>query len=220
LEAQREECEEQINNNSNDKAQIKEKRRELKEIEKKKRDAEKSAQKLIDFDNKILLVQDTPSPQFFSLLMSILSQDSIKDQQYVFTDKASNGKLLTNKNRIGGLPVIITTQVIDDTKTERFEEKLRRFIHISLNTSAEKIREANRLTSLKYGYLRTEYDKLVVSRTDIAQTKRIIKIVIAKLKKQKRYLAPEESGVKIPYALSVGESLPVQGWGSLANDRR
>ena len=210
LEAQREECEEQINNNSQDKKFIKEKKRELKEIEKAIRDAEKSAQKLIDLDNKILIVQDTPSYQFFNILMSILSQDSIKDQQYVFTDKASNGKLLTNKNRIRGMPVIITTQVIDDTETARADEKIRRFIHISPNTSAEKIREANRLTSLRYGYLRTEYDRLVVSKSDKARAKRIIKIIIAKLKKQKEYLEPKDSGVKIPYVLSVGESLPAQ----------
>ena len=108
------------------------------------------------------------------------------------------------------MPVIMTTQVIDDTENSRFEEKIRRFIHISPNTAAEKIREANRLTAFKYGYLKTEYDKLVVSRTDLARTKQIVKIVISKLELQKQYLGPKESGVKIPYALTVEESLPVE----------
>ena len=47
------------------------------------------------------------------------------------------------------MPVIMTTQVIDDTDNARFEEKIRRFIHISPNTSAEKIKEANRLTAFR-----------------------------------------------------------------------
>ena len=81
---------------------IKEKKKQIKEIESEIKNAEKSAQKLIDFDNKILIVQDTPSPQFFNLLMTILSQDSTRDQEYAFTDKSSNGKLFANKNRIRG----------------------------------------------------------------------------------------------------------------------
>jgi predicted transcriptional regulator len=218
LETKKEECEELINaqyqlkkeNKTYDKTLIKEKKKELKEIEDEIKDTEKTAQKLIDFDNKILIVQDTPSPQFFNMLMTILSQDSIRDQEYAFTDKSSNGKLFANKNRIRGMPVIMTTQVIDDTDNARFEEKIRRFIHISPSTSAEKIREANRLTGFKYGYLKTEYDKLVVSRADIARTKQIVKIVIAKLKQQKEYLGPKESGVKIPFVLSVMGSLPVE----------
>jgi hypothetical protein len=165
---------------------------------------------LIDFDNKILIVQDTPSPQFFNLLMTILSQDTTRDQEYAFTDKSSNGKLFANKNRIRGIPVIMTTQVIDDTDNARFEEKIRRFIHISPNTSASKIKEANRLTAFRFGYLPTEYDKLVVSRNDIVRAKKIVKIIIAKLKQQKKYLGPKESGVKIPFALAFEESLPVE----------
>ena len=186
------------------------KKNRIKEIEAEEKRVEKSAQKLIDFDNKIIIVQDTPSPQFFNPMMSILSQDTTGDQEYAFTDKASNGKLFTNRNRIRGTPVIITTQVIDDTDNARFEEKIRRFIHISPNTSAKKIKEANRLTGLRFGYLPNEYDKLVVSRDDIDRTKQIIKIIIAKLKQQKKHLGPKESGVKVPFALTLEQSLPVE----------
>lgn len=217
LEIRKEECEEEIkvqqqlkqDKKTYNKTLIKEKKREIKEIDTEIINAQKSAKKLIDFDNKILIVQDTPSPQFFNVLMTILSQDSTRDQDYAYTDKSSDGKLFTNKNRIRGMPVIMTTQVIDDTDNSRFEEKIRRLIHISPNTSAEKIREANRLTAFKYGYSKTEYDKLVVSRADLARTKQIVKIVIAKLKQQKQYLGPKESGVKIPFALTIAESLPV-----------
>ena len=218
LETEKEECEEEIKvqqglkneDKPYDKDLLKLKKKQIKEIESEERDVEKSAQKLIDFDNKILIVQDTPSPQFFNLLMTILSQDTTKDQQYAFTDKSSNGKLFANKNRIRGMPVIMTTQVIDDTDNARFEEKIRRFIHISPNTSADKIKEANRLTAFRFGYLPKEYDKLVVSRDDIARAKQIVKIIIAKLKQQKKHLGPKESGVKVPFALALEESLPVE----------
>jgi hypothetical protein len=193
-----------------DKDVIKEMKQRIKEIDSEEKEVEKSAQKLIDFDNKILIVQDTPNPQFFNLLMTILSQDTTKDQEYAFTDKSSNGKLFANKNRIRGMPVIMTTQVLDDTDNSRFEEKIRRFIHISPNTSAQKIREANRITALRLGYLPSEYDKLVVSRDDIAKAKRIVRIVIAKLKQHKKYLGPKESGVRVPFALTLAESLPVE----------
>ena len=218
LETERDECEDEMKVQQGlknegkpyDKDLLKVKKKQIKEIESEERNVEKSAQKLIDFDNKILIVQDTPSPQFFNLLMTILSQDTTKDQQYAFTDKSSNGKLFANKNRIRGMPVIMTTQVIDDTDNARFEEKIRRFIHISPNTSAEKIKEANRLTAFRFGYLPTEYDKLVVSRSDIVRAKQIVKIIIAKLKQQKKYLGPKESGVKVPFALALEESLPVE----------
>ena len=218
LETEMEECEEEIKVQQElknegkpyNKDLVNSKKNRIKEIESEKRNVEKSAQKLIDFDNKILIVQDTPSPQFFNLLMTILSQDTTRDQEYAFTDKSSNGKLFANKNRIRGMPVIMTTQVIDDTDNARFEEKIRRFIHISPNTSAEKIKEANRLTAFRFGYLPTEYDKLVVSRNDIARAKEIVKIIIAKLMQQKKYLGPKESGVKVPFALALEESLPVE----------
>jgi hypothetical protein len=218
LESEKEECEEEIKvqeglkkqGGSYDKDLIKAMKSRIEGIESKEKNTEKSAQKLIDFDNKILIVQDTPSPQFFNQLMPILSQDTTKDQEYQFTEKLSNGKLFVNKNRIRGMPVIMTTQVIDDTDNARFEEKNRRFIHISPNTSAEKIKEANRLNAFRYGYLPVEYDKLVVSRDEIAQAKQIVKIIIAKLKQQKKFLGPKESGVKVPFALTLEESLPVE----------
>src|ERR687897_648166 len=98
METEREECGEEIKvqqalkneGKPYSKDVIKAKKKQIKEIESEQRNVEKTAQKLIEFDNKILIVQDTPSPQFFNLLMTILSQDTTKDQEYAFTDKSSN----------------------------------------------------------------------------------------------------------------------------------
>jgi hypothetical protein len=182
-------------------------KKQIKEIESEIKSLQKSAQKLIDLNNKIMILQDTPQQTVFNLLMTLLSQDSPKDQIYAFTDKsAGNGKLIQSKNRLRGMPVIFTTQVIDDTDNQRFEEKNRRFIHVTPNTSKEKIREANRLTAYKYGFLKDEYDKLVVSREDIEKAKHIIKVIIAKLREHTKHLQPKDTGVKIPFAMTILES--------------
>jgi hypothetical protein len=187
-------------------------KQQTKDIETEIKSLKRSAQKLIDLNNKIIILQDTPQQTVFTLLMTLLSQDSPKDQIYAFTDKSSgSGKLIQSRNRIRGMPVLFTTQVIDDTDNQRFEEKNRRFIHVTPNTSREKIREANRLTALKYGHLSDEYDQLVVSREDIAKTKQIIRIIVAKLKQHTKYLDPKNTGVKIPFALSILGSLPDDG---------
>lgn len=166
-------------------------KKKIKEIESEIKALQRSAQKLIDLNNKIIILQDTPPPTVFNLLMTLLSQDSPKDQLYAFTDKTSGaGKLIQSRNRIRGMPVIFTTQVIDDTDSQRFEEKNRRFIHVTPNTSKEKIREANRLTALKYGYLKDEYDKLVVKRADIEKAKQILILCTQDFPQQLWFLSP------------------------------
>ena len=187
-------------------------KQQIKDIETEIKSLKRSSQKLIDLNNKVIILQDTPQQTLFNLLMTLLSQDSPKDQIYAFTDKSSgSGKLIQSKNRIRGMPVLFTTQVIDDTDNQRFEEKNRRFIHVTPNTSREKIKEANRLTALKYGHLPDEYDQLVVNREDITKTKQIIRIIIAKLKQHTKHLDPKNTGVKIPFAMSILGSLPDDG---------
>ena len=191
---------------------VKGNKQQIKEIESEIKDLKRRAQKLIDLTNKIIILQDTPQQSVFNLLMTLLSQDTPKDQIYAFTDKSSgSGKLIQSRNRIRGMPVLFTTQVIDDTDNQRFEEKNRRFIHVTPNTSREKIREANRLTALKYGHLPDEYDQLVVSRDDITKAKQVIRIIIAKLIQHTKHLEPKSTGVKIPFAMTILGSLPDDG---------
>jgi len=56
--------------------------------------------------------------------MSILSQDS-REHLYLFTDKDSSGKRLRSKTvLLKDCPLIMTTQVVDDTRNYRFQEKI------------------------------------------------------------------------------------------------
>jgi ATP-dependent DNA helicase DinG len=105
--------------------------------------------------------------------MSLISQDTQRDQKYTFAEKSSSGPLRTRVNRLRGMPVLFTTRVIDDTRALRFDEKNRRFINVTPDTSSSKIRAANKLIGLKCGSLPQEYDDLVVSRSDRERCKRI-----------------------------------------------
>ena len=153
--------------------------------------------------------------------ISIISQDTERDQQYSFVDKSgTSGKLGTKDNILRGTPALFTSQVIDDTKTLRFSEKNRRFININPDTSIEKIRAANNIIGLKHGFLPEEYDELVVSRADKEKARQIVKIMIAKLKQHTKYLGPKEDGVKIPFVLSITNSIPDNHvWSMTITDR-
>ena len=125
---------------SRDKELIKQAKKKIIEIESEIKDIEGRAEKLIQLDNQIILALDTPQDSIYDALMSIISQDTPRDQQYSFVEKSgSSGKLGTKNNILRGAPAFFSTQVIDDTKTLRFAEKNRRFINVNPDTSNEKI---------------------------------------------------------------------------------
>jgi hypothetical protein len=205
---------------SRDKELIKRNGKRLFEIESEIKDIEVIAQKLIDLNNQIILCLDTPQSSLYDAIMSIVSQDTPKDQEYSFVDKTSSGKLVTKNNKIRGTPVIIPTQIIDDTRTERFQEKNRRFINVNPDTTSNKIDAAKNIMSLQGGYLPEEYDELVVSRSDKDKAKQVVNILVAKLKQHSKSLQPKDHGVKIPFALSIASSIPNSNvWAMTVNDR-
>jgi len=188
----------------------KENKEKIKAIEAEIRDVRNRAEKLIDLDNQIILCLDTLQDSLLNTLMSLMSQDTPRDQKYTFAEKSVSGQIRTRVNRLRGMPVLFTTRVIDDTRALRFDEKNRRFIQITPDTSSEKIRAANRLIGLKYGCLPEEYDELVVSRDDKEKAKRTIKVLITKLMQQSKNLKPKDSGIKIPGPIikAISNSIP------------
>ena len=116
---------------------IKKSVREVKEKQKEIKSVLKRQQKLIDLNNLIIIIADTPQEGFFANLMSLMSQDSRKDQEYLFTDKTPSGRSESTANILRGMPVIFSAQVVDDTDNKRFSEKNRRSILVTPNTSAE-----------------------------------------------------------------------------------
>lgn len=172
------------------------------------RELENKAEKLIDLNNQIIIYLDTPNESLFDVLMALISQDTPRDQKYTFVEKTGSNKLRTKVNRLRGMPCLFSSQVIDDTTRKRFEEKNRRFINVSPETSKEKVNSAKKLIGLKYGSLQDEYDELIVRREDKEKARNLVRIVIAKLKKHSKSLKPKESGVKIPFAASIMNAIP------------
>ena len=109
--------------------------------------------KFIDLDYMIILLQDTPQDSFFDSMMTLISQDSERDQEYIFTEQSGKGNFRAKKNILHGMPLIFTTRVIDDTENKRFAEKNRRLVNVNPNISEQKIRAANALLMKKCGLL-------------------------------------------------------------------
>ena len=55
--------------------------------------------------------------------MSLLSNDTTRDQKYLFTDKSASGKLDSKYNILRRTPVMFIMRVIDDSINPRIKEK-------------------------------------------------------------------------------------------------
>ena len=205
-----------------DKRRKRELRRRLQEVKQELNETKEKVQKLIVLDNKILLLLDTARDSFYNALMSLISQDTKEDQKYIFTEQTNGRKFTSKTNRIRGTPVIFTTQVIDDSKGQRFGEKNRRFVNVNPDTSAKKIMAAKNLIGLKGGLLPEEYDRLIVSREEKEKAKSIGDRIARKLVNHSKYFEPKETGVKIPFVESIPNSIPGDPsdvWGMTVMDR-
>jgi hypothetical protein len=62
--------------------------------------------------------------------------------------------------------------------------------------------------ALDSGYLPEEYDELVVSRADKQRAKEIVEVIVSRLMEHSKYFQPKQYGVKIPFTLTIHESIP------------
>jgi hypothetical protein len=186
-------------------------------------DSMKRIQKLIILDNRIILLMDTAQDSLYNALMSLISQDIQGDQKYKFVEQSSrSGKFGTTTNRLRGIPAIFTTQVIDDTRQARHNEKNRRFVHVNPDTSIEKIDSAMELIGQKYGLLQEEYDEDVVSSDDKKRVRKIIDRLVEKLINHSKPFKSKESGTKIAFTMAIKNGIggdPNDVWRMTVMDR-
>jgi hypothetical protein len=201
----------------------KENKIELQRLKSKLQDIRDRSQKLIELDNTIFLFLDTAQEGLFNTLMSMISQDSPDDQLYEFTDKSGVGKLGSKVNRLRGTPTIFNTQVIDDTRQTRYQEKNRRFIHVIPDTSTKKIHAAMDLIGQRYGLVDEEYDAHVVDSADKERAKEIVSLLVDKLIDHSNFFAPKKPGTKICFTKSVAHGIhkgrEVEEWAMTIMDR-
>lgn len=162
-----------------------------------------SAQKVIELDNIIQVFLDTPPESLWEALMSLISQDSARDQFYTFAERGGNESMGAKTNRLRGAPTIISAGVVDDTKSARFGEKNRRLVHVTPDTSAKKIKHAIRTTLDQRLGTPEEYDEDYVSREDIARSRHIFEVMIAKLKIHSKQFGFKDPGVYLPKSVRI-----------------
>lgn len=182
----------------------KQNKKQIKDLEREIKNLKNQSQKLINLDNTIIVIQDTPQEGLFANLMSLISQDSDKDQEYIFVDDKLQGK----SNIIHGMPVIFYTRVNDDSRNARAEETFRRFVNVTPSATKEKVQEANRITFKRHGLLPEEYDEQVVSKEDKERAKEIVANMGEHLKSHTQYLGPKESGIGILFEETLSHAMP------------
>jgi hypothetical protein len=182
-------------------------RNKINELKNEIKELNRKSEKLIELTNRIVLMLDTPQEGLYSTLMSLVSQDTTKDQLYQFAEKNSSGKMGSPRNRLRGTPAMFTTQVIDDTRQVRYQEKNRRFIHVTPNTSTRKVSAARSLIGKKFGLLPDEYNDQVVDAGDKQRVKDTINTIVERLIDHSKLLKPKESGIKIPFAEAIANGI-------------
>jgi hypothetical protein len=192
-----------------DRKAIKSWKSEIREKQEEYKDLKSKAVKIIDLDGKAFIFLDTPHASLFNNLMSLLSQDS-REQLYLFTDKDSSGNHHQSKTVVlRGSPLIMSTQVVDDTRNKRFAEKNRRFIYVNPDTTENKVGEAMRQMAIKLGGPSDDFE-CIVSKEDIKKSKDIIERLCKKLKDHNQaflYNDITDNGVKITYDLILSSDL-------------
>jgi hypothetical protein len=160
---------------------------------------ESRAEKLIDLNFILISVSDTPNSVIFHRLMSILSQDTHKDQIFMFTDNDNKGHKKARNIRLRGSPGFIYSQVIIDTKDPRFLEKNRRFVKVVPNTTEKKVEKATDQMWNGFSLTDDEYDDEVVSREDKERVKELMSLLDAKLIVHSTQFGHKKTGLRIPF---------------------
>jgi hypothetical protein len=84
------------------------------------------AEKLIVVDNSVHVMLDTPDDKLIEALMTLISQDTPRDQRYVFADKSASSGLGTKFNRLRGSPCIIQTSNEDSSLVSEYSDLIKK----------------------------------------------------------------------------------------------
>jgi hypothetical protein len=177
---------------------------QIKALKNDKENLLKDAKKLIDLSHKVLIFLDTPRPELFDALMSLLSHDEWQ-VEYEFADTTSNG-IKTRSNVLRGWPAVIFAQAIDYSYYKRYPEIQRRFIITNPEMTKEKYAAAINLIFDKFGLPDFMYQQKVVTDSDKQKVKDIIIEIKQKILDVCDRLEPGQNNVFIPYNEALEQS--------------
>jgi len=188
---------------------IRQKEAEMYELDEEIKSVSKGAQKYIDLNNQITVCLDTVPFGFLDMLMSLISQDTQADQIYEFAEKSNTGPMDSKKNRMHGVPNLFCARTTDESRSDRFEERNRRFIPVNPSTSAEKINTAMDRIVDRDSLLDFEFEESIgVSAEDEERCKSIVAHIVAKLKVNSRGLKHKDTNIRNVFSRSLKSALP------------
>ena len=209
--AEKKDNEAEISNKSSKnklKQELKQKKAKIKHLQNKINFYHKHSKKLIDLNNTIIIILDTPKMQFLEAIAPLLSQESY-ESEYSFADReGSSSGLKTKSNILRGCPALISAQAVDYSNEKRFAEINRRQITINPVMSQQKIADAIRLQTKMWGATEHEYETEIVSAEEKEHAMQIVSIITLKLKMHTNSLKKSRgAGVYIPFRDMIFESL-------------
>jgi hypothetical protein len=165
-----------------------------KELEKAKRELVESACDEIDFTNKVIILVDDQSFEFFEAIKTTLSHD--QESLLSFSvNKTKSGTMKGQKFRFKGWPAVIYCSAKDEQKKDQTNEINTRFNTIALNTSPRKYRKMLHLQSMRSSLPDSIYQKEVLSDDEIEQTREKILQLIEIIKKNDEIINPYGEGI-------------------------
>ena len=177
----------------------------IKSLEEEKKGLQNNSMKLIDLQHTILVFLDTPKPELFNAIMTLLSHDRY-EVEYEFVDTYNGIK--TKNNVLRGWPVVIFAQAVDYSHHIRWPEIQRRFPITNPKLSKEKYEKAIDLIGDKYSLPDFAYQQKIVSDDEKEKARGIILQIKENILEISGQLQPGKNSVINPFYRTVTESLP------------
>ena len=185
---------------------LKQARKEIKDLEDRKKELTKHSKKLIELTGMTLIFLDSPPARLLEALMPLLSHDRM-EVEYEYVD-THNG-IKTRGNVLRGFPAVIFTAAKDYTNNPRYPEIQRRFLVTNPDMSQEKYQKAIECMSAKYSLPDFAYQQEVVSDQEKEKAKSIIFNIQNKIDEIRSHsLKRDRNQVFNPYYKPLEASLP------------
>ncbi len=162
---------------------------------------------LIDLTGKILVFLEPPQHDLWVLLKPILSHDK-KEIEFPFVDKTPNSNAETKDVVVRGWPSCIFCSAKDESKWEIWNEIKSRILVTSPNMIQKKYQESNKLISQTKGLPNLIQQQIVISDTEIENTKNCVLAIKEKIKELKLNNDHGKISLWIPFYDLLQKELP------------
>jgi len=176
--------EEKLQEIENEIQDLKQKQRkmEVKQLEKIRRNLLSKSKTLVDLRNKWIIFKEPPSTKLLEMLYSTLSSDE-EFNEHKITPDSGRGKRQTYTVVLRGTPAMLISTARDETTSKRWQETFSRFNIVSPVSKPEKYRAGMDLIAKANGLPKEIYEEFVIGEKDKKLAKNYIKHLIQSFQK-------------------------------------